>query len=1419
MIELQIGYNRKHTIYSWDTCMSATSTRNSTPVVSPTKVTQRINLRLRFVQVVTVALAAITAAAFVFYLLSATEWHDQTFLGVTTSHTMVVNGAVSTTGTPWAGHEAGLQQHDQVLAINGEVLAEDHTDYATMQSTYDRIIENLAPGESITVEVARLPEYLDNDANNCVIGTDGIATCELTYTLRPLLNLDFLAFFVVPFITGIITFIIGVTVLVMRSEQIEGLLIACAAFFASIYVAGLFDIGDTNLLAPLWLMSAVWLGGTLVTIGFTFPLKLYAIQSQPILRYLPLFISTIAGVVILQRHLNPATPWDYNFASQLATYVAIIGLLGLGTLIIVAQRPRATTPSTRDQSNTILIGVGLMLLLTVIWLFNRLLEGTGQSILPLSFETLIMTIIFPIAGLAYGVLQYRRIDTDQIISQGLTYGIMMAVLIAGYFLLVLGSSLFTQDTLGLENAGNPFLIAITIFIMSVLFIPIRTRLQSQIDKIYFRSRQNYQRSVEEFAQQLPTLTTFDEIVTAFRSVLNNTIAPQAIFVYLKEQSDEYVAFGKETDVRFSHDSGIVKVLENQEQAVVLQPGVPWRQELWTDRARLTILKAVVVAGLAGTDELNGFVVLAPSRSGAEVYSFEQIRFINNLVSQLSIAIERAQIITSLEQRVHELNVLSQVGQAVNFTIEFNDLLELISAQTSRLIDAPYFYIALFDETSDQLYFAFFLEQDERYVEKENLRWNLGKDTFSEIITTSKPIRVENYQKELEKRGFSTVFENRKLNAWMGVPLEAGRQMLGVIAVGKTTPGEAYNDEDFRIFSNIAALAATSIEKARLFTETRVRERQLTVLNDISRQLVATELDVEKLLQIIMSSAVEILNSEAGSLLLTTDDGTNDLEFKVVIGGAADTLTGTRWRAGEGIVGQVARTGEPVILNDTSQDPRHAQQASPEFHTTSLLAVPMIAKDRVVGVLEILNKRDGTIFTDTDAELLTTFAGQAAVAIENARLFQMTDIQLSQRVRELEILERIDNELNRTLDLREVAAITVRSAVVNCHAEAGALGIVTGVPPYLEIVAIQGYSENEHPAGGEGMAWPIDRGIVKRVMRSRQADLAADTTIDPDYEPSLSNSISQITVPMLSGDEINAILILETNVEPAFNLSDWAFAQRLAEHASIAIANAQLYDMLTNANKTKSEFMGFAAHELKNPLTPVITSSDLLRKGMAGEMNDQQLHFLDMIYDNARRMQTIISDLRDSARLDANEFGVELEPIDIRHVVINTLQPFVHTLEEKNQELINNVPENLPLIVGDQTRLIQVLTNLVSNAHKYSPEETTITINAEVIDNYVDHKGKRRGPMMKISIIDQGIGISKDEQEKLFKERYFRASNVGDIKGTGLGMTLTAGIIARHQGEIWVESEIDQGSTFSFVIPLAKSEEQWKSQPETEAASD
>jgi signal transduction histidine kinase len=617
----------------------------------------------------------------------------------------------------------------------------------------------------------------------------------------------------------------------------------------------------------------------------------------------------------------------------------------------------------------------------------------------------------------------------------------------------------------------------------------------------------------------------------------------------------------------------------------------------------------------------------------------------------------------------------------------------------------------------------------------------------------------------------------------------------------------YNDEQLRIFQDVGALAATSLDKSRLFAETNARARQLAALNDISSKLVAVEFDVEKLLQLITASATNILEAEAGSLLLTLDDGSDDLEFRVVVGPSGQELIGSRIPARRGLVGEVASTGQLVIVNDVMSDPRWGGElAKSNFHTNNILAVPLLTQNRVIGVLEVLNKKSGA-FSPLDAQLLTTFAGQAAVAIENARLFQLTDQQLSARLTELETLERIDFELNRSLDLSKVAEITVRYALTASGATAGVLGIIAGDPPHLEIVFKCGYGDDEMPTNAESMVWPLDRGIVKRVMRTRQADLVPDVSIDPDYVPSLRGGLSQITVPMMSGGVINALMVLETDNEPRLRLADMPFLQRLAEHASIAIANAQLVTELGRANQSKSEFVGFIAHELKNPLTSMRGYADLLISAPGASLNDLQKNFIGVIRANAERMNTLVSDLNDVTQLETNKMSINLLPTDFRDVIDETLRSFEQQIADKGQTLQRIIPDDMPNVMADRTRMIQVLTNLVSNAHKYTPEAGSITLTCAVETHHRDAKGRPMGPMLHVSVRDTGIGMSLEDLRKLFTP-YFRSDNplTRLQPGTGLGLTLTRNLIIRHNGEIWVESELNEGTTFHFTLPIAPVEE-------------
>lgn len=1372
--------------------------------------------------------AAITGIALIVYGYTALNFLTRPFIGATVTRTMAVNAGLPTSNVDWPALEAGMGLGDFIIAINGQDLfqTDERTDFWDAGGRFENILSSVDASSPLTIEFIRNPSITPINESICV-DVNGIATCSVTFTPLPNFpEVDFLSYFVLSFGSGIVLFALGALVLRYRGDTPEGIMVAFIAFMTAIFAAGFFDVGNDGVLAVLWVLVAAILGGALASFVMIYPRQLRFVRSIPYAQFMPIVLTAIVGIIAAYSLLFPTNPTTYRYWAQISSLTGSLGVVAMMGLALI-QRERATTPATRDQSNTIFIGAVFMLLPIILWALSSILVEEGNLRPFFILEQIIPLLIFPIAGMAYAVLQYKPFDTDRVISQVLTYSIMGGALIIAISLLTLGGTLFAIEFL---NARDVVTISVVIFAMVIAFTPLRNRLQERIDEIYFRKRRDLQGTVETFSREMTTANDYEVIATSFFNQIQEAVNPNSVFIFLRDGSDgDFVAksaHGGTTEMRFTDSSPMIELLNETSEAISLQAGQTWHHKLYADHARLNLLRAKVIFALRGGSNINGFVIFTEPKAKS-LYDHDDVRFLQNMVGQLAVAVERSQVIDSLEQRVRELDVLSQVGQAVNFNIDDDDvLLELIYAQTSKLVDVPNFYIAMYDERVKQMYFSFFLEDDDRINSKENVRWELSDELFSAVADSGTGMRVKDFQEEMRKRGAKNSFVSSRLRAWIGVPLLIGRRTLGVMAAAKSTAGEEYTKEQFKIFNDISSLAATSLDKVALFKETKVRERQLTVLNDISRQLVATELNVEKLLQIIMTSAVEILNAEAGSLFLTTDDDSGDLEFRVVIGGSGESLLGTRISAGQGVVGEVVKTGEAQIVNDAASDPHH-KEVSDKFVSRSLLAVPLIAKDEIIGVLQVINKKDGTFFVGDDSDLLTAFSGQAAVAIENARMFQRTDQQLEERVRELETLERIDAELNRTLELDKVSEITVRSAMNTLKADAGALGIVDQANNILHMMAIRGYTEEDYPEDADGVYWALDTGIVGRVIRSRQADITMDVSMDPDYNSNLPNSNSQITVPMMSGNDVIAILILEKNSQPRFTLPDWSFAGRIAEHASIAIANAQFYAALELANKSKSEFMGFAAHELKNPLSSVKGYADVMLKGMGGELPDAHKNFIQVIYSNASRMETIINDLRDSAKIDANEFSVSPSEMNVYPAVVEALRPLVRNFEDKSQELINDVPEDLPAIWADETRVIQVLTNLASNAHKYSPSDTTIRVTAELIDDYHTQEGKVLGRMIQVAIIDQGLGMSEEDQKLMFKQKYFRSSNQDalDQPGTGLGMMLTKSIMDSHGGEIWFKSALGEGSTFYVSFPLAedgkkrKAKAEAKKQAQTEPASD
>ena len=326
-----------------------------------------------------------------------------------------------------------------------------------------------------------------------------------------------------------------------------------------------------------------------------------------------------------------------------------------------------------------------------------------------------------------------------------------------------------------------------------------------------------------------------------------------------------------------------------------------------------------------------------------------------LTNQTALALERAVIFDDLERRVSELNALSRISQAVNFTLDPDDILELIYTQTSRVIDTRNFYIALADAKRGTMRFAFYVEGNERLYPDDE--WPIDTGLSGEIMRRGQPIVTDDYVKECEKRGLSA--GGKPGRAWMGVPLNAGNVPTGIMVVSDFREEVAYSPEQLQIFAAIADQAASVLDKGRLYRETAERARQLAVLNEVGSSITST-LDLRTVLTTIVSKAMELLNAEAGSLLLV-DEQHNELVFEVTLGPAAPDLRGQRLPMNKGIVGAAAQTRRPQIVNEAQQDSRWLRDVdkSTAFSTRALLAVPMIVKDKVTGVIELINKRGTT----------------------------------------------------------------------------------------------------------------------------------------------------------------------------------------------------------------------------------------------------------------------------------------------------------------------------------------------------------------------------------------------------------------------------------------------------------------------------
>lgn len=1345
----------------------------STPFQSPEHVNQRMKERHWLAQVdriVLIVTLLLVAAVTLIAPVEAIGWFRHPFVGTLLAPPLTaaptVTSRSSLTGSPILNEASPLAEGETIIAVDGKPVASARDLY--------RELDRYAVGQTVSLDV-RDPQ-----------GT--VRSVDVTLHAAPRAGLFEL--FVLPYAIGLIFVVSGLWAS-RRRPQVVGriFLMFCASTALAFGTA--FSLWTTHTFTRLWLAAVPWAGGLLAVFALVYPNDLPAVAQRPVLRWLPLLPSAavmLYGQVALGGSYRTFS--HVRLTAYLYTGVAIIFFL----IVQFLRGLYTASPAAREQSRVVVAGSLLAFAPFLLWL-------GGLTLIPLSWVMLTL-LLFP-GVLAFSIIQYSMLDTNRLVSFSATYAIMATVITIGYALFVAGlNAIASALLLARVSAANPVLVGLLAFILVLGFQPLRENLQRMLDSLFFQSDSEYQQRLGDFRHELTLAGSLDEVIRLLKEQIREGLLPTHTYVFLRDpHSGEFLAAGEgtrpDTDIRFEPQSGIAHALSTTRDAIFLEFNKPLPPEMLEDHARLAIIRTPVLVPLLGQDRLAGFIAVGPKRSG-QPFDIRDLRFAQGVAEQGSLAVERAQVISDLERRVRELNVLSQVAQAVNFTTDPDALLELIYTQTSKLIDTTNFYIILHNTEAQGLEYAFFLEGDERFRGREGEYWPNDEGLAAEIVRTGLPIRTDDYAAECNQRNL-TPRETRH-TAWMGVPLNAGARTLGVMVAASYVQGTTFTEDQAKIFWAIADQAATALDKARLFNETETRARQLATLNEISRELSST-LDLQNLLGRIMRAAVEMIGTEAGSLFLV-DDNTGELVFRVVEGGAQN-LVGTRLLPGIGIAGQVVEGREPAIVNNVLQDQLWFGDVDRgiEAQAQSLLAVPMLIQDEPIGVLEVINRKDQAPFDDEDASLLTTFASQAAIAIDNARLYEATDAELARRVDELQHLQRIDRELNRTLQLDRVIHITLEWAMRITGATAGFVGMLDADRTGLDILAANGYTDSLLKRL-DSAPLSVEQGSIEKVMRTGEPEYSRRVDAQAQYEPVGDlPAVASIVAPIMRANRPVGALVLESDIPDLLTYQDFDFAQRLVEHAAVAIENARLVKEVQEANLSKTEFVSFVAHELKNPMTSIRGYTDLLRGGQVGDVNDMQVQFLGTIRGNIDRMSRLVSDLADIARLETGHLRLEMEPTAVAEVIDEALTGLRGQIEEKEQTLALEVEGDLPPIYVDPTRVVQVLVNLISNANKYTPEGGRIEVGARLDASLDEETGERR-QVIHHWVTDTGIGIGEDDMSGLFG-KFFRAESGKDMApGTGLGLNITKSLVERHGGMIWAESEAGIGSTFHYTIPVA-----------------
>ena len=659
-----------------------------------------------------------------------------------------------------------------------------------------------------------------------------------------------------------------------------------------------------------------------------------------------------------------------------------------------------------------------------------------------------------------------------------------------------------------------------------------------------------------------------------------------------------------------------------------------------------------------------------------------------------------------------------------------------------------------------------------------------------------------------------LFVGAAIIAWVSQkitrPIQELRQNVATIGAGNLE-----HRADIRTGDEIEELAAEfnkmtdALQNSYATLEQKVDQRtnELSALYSVTTA-VNESLALKDILNAVIAKIAEIFHFESTRVYIFNDE-LKELELRASFEGNLKHSTGTRtFKLGEGIVGRVAESAEPMIFEDTRTDPRYAALSATKAKYSakqSFFAVfPIKTQSRVFGAI-LLNALSPRKLTSDETRLLTSMTEHIAVAVEKASLFRQSET----RSQQLSVLNTIGAALSQSLDLDMVLKEAIEKMIETLNFDASWIYIQNPSEEELRLKAYKGL--------GEDVARSMNRrnlsaGVSGKVFQTGKRLVFEDLQNDIGYKQlTPRNKIGSLgfasaaAFPIKAKEKVIGVLHLANKARRHFVHDELQLIESIAQEIGVAAENARLFEQvnqktaelgqmnqeLQEANRAKSEFISAMSHELRTPLNVIMGNAELTGNGFFGDISPEQKKSMMQIQHHSQFLLKLVNDVLALSRLDAKKMSIDLATVDIDEVIAH-VQSQAEQLNRLNRlQVFWDIERDLPTIVTDVTKLEEILQNLIGNAFKFTPRGR-IEVRVRNI---------RELNRIEFSVADTGIGIEGHDVDRIFRAfEQIREAHTGDFNGVGLGLNIVKKYLDLMHGDIRVESHPGEGSTFTFSVP-------------------